>query len=358
MAARTGRATTTEGSRSSSSSAASPNVSPNVSPGASPNVSPGASPNPSPFVFALCQPGAEPVVRAELQALGLSPSFSASGFVTAKAPTPLTVSVLPRPTFARRLCLSLADERDGAALAARLGAVLHRADGTDAEGTHADRGRPAVDGELVVTVVERGRVFVGVHRQGPGVGCDPAGDARLAVPPTAPSRAWLKLEEAARVWPLPLATGDAVVEVGCAPGGMTRALLDRGACVLGIDRNAMDPRIVAEPRFRHLRTSVRHVEASLVPSAAAGPVRLLVVDMNLPPHSALSALTPVARAVRPTLRGALFTLKLGRWELADEVPAWRARIAKMLSTPGRPWTTQATQLPSNRQELTVYATPV
>jgi 23S rRNA C2498 (ribose-2'-O)-methylase RlmM len=304
------------------------------------------------YVFALCQPGAEAVTRAELQTLGLSPSFSAPGFVTAKAARELTTSTLPRPVFARRLCLSLPAESDGAVLAARLGGLVHRE-----QGAAGERGPAAADGDVVVTVAERGRAFVGVHVQGPGVSRDPAGDGKLVVPPHAPSRAWLKLEEAARVWPLPLGAGDAVVEVGCAPGGMTRALLDRGAFVLGIDANAMDERVRADPHFRHLRSSVRNVEASLVPSAVPGPVRLLVVDMNLPPNSALSALTPVARAVRSDLRAALFTLKLGDWSLVPELPAWRTRIEKMLSTSTTRWTTTATQLPSNRQEITVYATP-
>ena len=301
----------------------------------------------SPFVFALCQPGAEGVVRAEFVARGLSPSFQASGFVTAKAREPLGLSTLPTMVFARRLCLSLADVDDGVALSSRLNARLH-AEQAPAGGT---RGDAADVGDVVVTSVVRGRAFVGVHRQQQGQPRDPCGDAQLTVPERAPSRAWLKLEEAARVFDVPLAEGDTVVEVGCAPGGMTRALLDRGAHVIGIDRNAMDPRILAEQRFRHVKTSARHVEPSLVPSMAPTPVRLLVVDVNLPPNSALSAVNAVAGAVRGTLRGALFTLKLGDYKLVPELPHWRARIERMLGM-----TTTATQLPSNRQELTVFAT--
>jgi hypothetical protein len=45
-------------------------------------------------------------------------------------------------------------------------------------------------------------------------------------------------------------------------------------------------------------------------------------------------------------------LKLGDWALFAELPRWRARIEQMLG-PGT--TTMATQLPSNRQELTVIA---
>jgi len=318
-----------------------------TSPPSSPSAVVDADALRSPFVFALCQPGAEAVVRDELAQHGLSPSFSATGFVTAKAREPLSLATLPRLVFARRLCLSLADVDDGELLAARVRARVHHEQAASGE----PRGAPADDGDVVVTTVVRGRPFVGVHRQRPGLSRDPCGDAQLVVPERAPSRAWLKFEEAARVFAVPLVEGDTVVEIGCAPGGMTRALLDRGAHVVGIDRNAMDPRILAEPRFRHVQTSARHVEPSLVRTVAPSPVRLLVVDVNLPPRSALSALNAVAGAVRGTLRGALFTLKLGDYRLVAELPQWRSRIERMLRMP-----TQATQLPSNRQELTVFAT--
>lgn len=300
----------------------------------------------SPFVFALCQAGAETVVRGEFASHGLAPSFQAAGFVTAKARAPLSLATLPRMVFARRLCLSLAGADDGAALATRLGARLHLEQAHDGR----PRGDAALAGDVVVTSVVRGRAFVGVHRQHQDMSRDPCGDAQLVVPERAPSRAWLKLEEAARVFAVPLVQDDTVVEIGCAPGGMTRALLDRGAHVIGIDRNAMDPRILAESRFRHVKSSARHVEPSLVASLAPTPVRLLVVDVNLPPNSALSAVNAVAGAVRGTLRGALFTLKLGDYKLVAELPHWRRRIERMLGM-----TTTATQLPSNRQELTVFA---
>jgi hypothetical protein len=302
----------------------------------------------SEFVFALCQPGAESVVRAELLAQGLSPSFQAAGFVTAKTRQPLSLTNLPSLVFARRVCLSLPDVNDADAWGSRHGMRIHHEQRVDAR----TRGDAVVDGDVVVTAVTRGRSFVGVHLQRPGLSPDPGGDPQLAVPEGAPSRAWLKLEEAARLFPLPLADGDTVVEVGCAPGGMTRALLDRGAHVIGIDKNAMDARILAEPRFRHVQCSARHVEASLVPHLAPSPVRLLVVDVNVPPNSALSAVNAVAGAVRRSLRGALFTLKLGDYRLVPELPHWRARIERMLGM-----TTTAVQLPSNRQELTVFASP-
>lgn len=307
----------------------------------------------SPFVFALCQSGAERALRAELSTHGFSPAFGVDGFVSAKANRSLSVDELPPLVLGRRVCLSLGKvSPDGVggvdvrAVVRDSGAVLHRETG--------ERG-PAVtvEGRFVVTVVERpGGTFVGLHRHRTGLSPDPCGDPRLEVPSSSPSRAWLKLEETMRIVPLPIGEGDVVIEVGCAPGGQTRALLDRGCVVVGVDPNAMDERILQEPRFTHLRCSARHVETSLLTDALPGPPRFIVVDVNQRPQAALASIADIVASCRGTLRGGLFTLKLGNWGLLPELPRWRTRIERMLG-PGT--TTLATQLPSNRQELTVIA---
>lgn len=311
----------------------------------------------SPFVFALGQPGAERALRAELLERGLSPAFGLGGFVSAKGSRSFSVDELPDLVLGRRVCLALGKVAlpgqqdlkgcvDVDAVVRDTGAVLHR--------EHGERGPPvSVEGRCVVTVVERpGGTFVGLHRHRAGLSPDPCGDPRLEVPEAAPSRAWLKLEEAMRLVPLPIAAGDVVIEVGCAPGGQTRALLDRGCVVIGVDPNAMDERLLKEPRFTHLRSSARHIEASLLKDTLPGPARFIVVDVNQRPQAALSSTADIVAATRSTLRGGLFTLKLGDWSMLPELPQWRRRIEQMFG-PGT--TTLATQLPANRQELTVIA---
>ena len=300
----------------------------------------------SPFIFGLCQEGAERVLRDELQGLGFAPSFSSKGLVTAKAPRPISVDELPRPIFARRLCLALTTpqtkEVDVDATVTRLGALLH----TETEGT------PAKDGDIVVSVIDRGEPdklqrFVGFHVQRPGLSPDAGGDPRLQIPANAPSRAWLKFEEAARLFDLHIDADDVVVEVGCSPGGMTRALIERGALVTGIDPNAMDESLLRErARFRHLRCAAQAVDVLQLP----GPVRMLVVDVNQRPNAAISSIEAIAQRTRRDMRAALFILKLGDWKLVAEIPGWLSRISRLMAMP-----VTATQLPSNRQEIAVYA---
>jgi 23S rRNA C2498 (ribose-2'-O)-methylase RlmM len=305
----------------------------------------------SQFIFGLCQPGAERVLREELTRAGFHPSFSSKGLVTAKAQHPLSVEQLPRLVCARRLCLSLtqpgAKDVDVDAAAAALDAIVQR----ETEGPQAK------EGDVVVTVIERGSLektqrFVGVHKHQRGLSPDPGGDPRLVVPDNAPSRAWLKFEEAARLFDLHIDRDDVVVEVGCSPGGMTRALLDRGAMVTGIDPNDMDPGILqgslgeGRARFRHLRCSAQAVDVLQLP----GPVRLLVVDVNQRPNAAITSIEAIAQRTRRDMRAVLFILKLGDWSHIVELPQWLERISRLFAM-----RVTATQLPSNRQELAVYA---
>ena len=304
----------------------------------------------SAFLFALCQEGTEKILRDELLRSGFAPSYSSKGLVTAKAKQPLTVDELPRLVFARRVCLSLTQPEhkdvDVDAAVKDLGAVLH----TETTGEPAQlRGG---SGDVVVTVVERGAApgvqrFVGVHVHRPGLSPDPGGDPHLVVPQNAPSRAWLKYEEAARRFDLHVDPDDVVVEVGCSPGGMTRALLDRGAMVTGIDPNDMDPGILQNrARFRHLRCSAQAVDVLQLP----GPVRILVVDVNQRPNAAISSVEAIAERTRRDMRAALFILKIGDWSLVAELPQWLSRISRLMAMP-----VTAVQLPSNRQEVAVYA---
>ncbi len=292
-------------------------------------------------------------MRKELTALGFAPSFQDKGFVSAKSERPLTVDTLPRPVLAQRVCLHVAKRKldDGASVVAACAAV-----GVDVDGAHgvvdgAVVGADAADGDVVTTfVVHKSQLFVGAHRQQAGLSPAPLGDPRLVVPAEAPSRAWLKLEEAARQFgrtegALPIADGDVVVEVGCAPGGVSRALLDRGAVVVGVDPNAMDPRILAEPRFTHLRVPAQRV--ALV--ELLRPARFFVVDVNQRPHAAISSVEHLVWPLREELEGALFTLKVGDWEHLGEIPRWRRRLEQLLLMK-----TMACQLPSNRQEICVF----
>jgi 23S rRNA (cytidine2498-2'-O)-methyltransferase len=329
----------------------------------------------SSFLLVTCHVGAEPVLRRAIpEALpGARSAFARPGLVTFKRDS--VPADLPRPhPLARTWGCSLGPVHSVEALRAKiadlpapvrvqvvvgeagkpgkvpesvLGAWRHRAGAVATEvGASTD---PAVDGETVVEVVVRldEPWVVAWHRHGPDRGPLPGGRWDLTPPPDAPSRAWSKLEELlawSRVAPV---AGDLVLEVGCAPGGATVALLDRGVRVVGVDPQevTLPDRLAAAP-FTHVRAAMEGLPREALPDG----VRWIVLDANMAAPAALHALHRLVPRYRSTLRGVVATLKLNEWALVDQLPRWLAQLEEQGLRP-----VGAANLPSFRQELGLVA---
>lgn len=159
------------------------------------------------------------------------------------------------------------------------------------------------------------------------------------------SRAYLKLNEALQWSGLPLAADDECVEIGCAPGGAAQALLERGLFVTGIDPADVDPDVLAQPRFRHLKKRARDVRRHEFKG-----VRWLIVDMNIAPADTLDDVEAIVTHPGVALRGLILTLKLPDWNVADQIPEFIARV--------RAWgyrDVRVRQLVTGRQEVCLAA---
>ncbi|HVX12957.1 MAG TPA: SAM-dependent methyltransferase [Pirellulales bacterium] len=203
-------------------------------------------------------------------------------------------------------------------------------------------------GESVLdcVLVEPDEWWIGYHVAGGWASRRPGGMSRpRELPDDAVSRAYRKMDEALRWSRLPIEQSDVAAELGCAPGGSCQALLSRGLTVMGVDPAAMPGVLLENPNFRHVRK-----RASDVRRSEFRAVKWLCADMNVAPQFTLDAVEAIATSRRVRLRGLLLTLKLLTWELADEVPAYLARIRAW----GFPYV-RARQLQYNRQEICVVA---
>ncbi len=341
------------------------------------------------FYFATCQTGAEKAVKAEVLAEhpGLRFAFSRPGFVTFKeAESAGPALELKRGVFTRLWGEVLAQTRDRAAFPDLVNAIPEGAltqafdrdehiPGDEPEGfvrnAHIERilaeesaalgsreipsaGTP-VPGQAIMSLiwVDDFHVFLGRHvlsaRQLPAAGNLFA----TPLPPHAPSRAWLKLEEAIARFGPPHERGWKALEIGSAPGGATTALLDRGFIVTGIDPQFMDERVTARPEFTHIRKPARFATADELKGCNPD---WLVMDMSIAPTDALGELIHVTGILRALfgkdlkIRKAFLTLKLNDWKYAAEVPAYLKRLEQAGFRD-----LKAMQLASNRQEFFVYA---
>lgn len=79
------------------------------------------------------------------------------------------------------------------------------------------------------------------------------GQRRMADDPAAPSRSFLKVEEAYRVLGRGPAEGERVVDLGAAPGGWSFSAARRGASVDAVDNGPLKAGAADNPLIRHLR---------------------------------------------------------------------------------------------------------
>jgi 23S rRNA (cytidine2498-2'-O)-methyltransferase len=345
----------------------------------------------SPFLWTVCQVGAEPALKREIarEHPELKFAYSRPGFVTFKAPTALAPDFELHSVFARAYGISIGKTRDpgeiakyAATLPAHLTHVFERDQyfpgdeppdfvrGRWAEPARAAllgptshpasqpslvRGSAAVrptDGDLVLDViaVEPQEWWFGLHTHSDSRSADPGGRPEIPMPAEAPSRAYIKLEEALRRTGAPLTAGQVAVEIGSAPGGASFALLERGLTVIGIDPGEMAPAVLRHPRFKHIALPVARVARETLPER----VDWLLLDMNVAPSVSLFSVDRLAHRLlgeRGGLQGLLLTVKLNEWQLADEIPAMLEHVRAIGFREA-----YATQLAHQRQEILIYAT--
>ncbi len=321
----------------------------------------------SPFVFVVCQAGAENHLKKEVARLqsDWKPAFSRPGFVTFKAPEPVPLDVPLSAVFARAYAVSFGKTKDLAEVKAFAAKTAHRPHihvfvreqvlpGDDdprglqiPPGIASDADRPLLKGETVVDVcvVEPGEYWFGAHIHSPLHAPWPGGRPTLIMPAAAPSRAYLKMQEALLWSGVELAPGETVLELGSAPGGASLVFLERGVNVVGVDTADMAPLPEDKATLRQVRK-----KAALLKASDVGPdVTWLALDINLHPNDVFKPLEKVMAFV-PKLKGALLTFKLTDARLAAQVPALLERV-KALGFK----TARARQLAYGRREVFVFA---
>ena len=343
------------------------------------------------FVFVTCQCGAEAALKRELARLwpAWRFAFSRPGFVTFKQPQPTAPAdnFALRSTLARSYAISLgcvrgssASQRarqvwevaagrpidrlhvwsrettlpgtngyepglDEVALQARQ-QILDAAPASLADAAARQRWQhPTRRGDLVLdcVLVEPDQWWIGYHRASARATRWPGGIWPGQPPAEMVSRAYLKTSEALDWMALPIKPGQRCVELGCAPGGSTQALLDRGLRVTGVDPANVDPRIAQHPNFQHVRKRGADVQRK-----EYGQFQWLIADMNVAPRYTLDTVRDIVTHRLVRIRGVLLNLKLADWTLAEQVPQYMAEV--------RGWgypVVRARQLSYQRHEICV-----
>ncbi len=162
------------------------------------------------------------------------------------------------------------------------------------------------------------------------------------LPDNSPSRAYLKIKEAADRANIQFSEGELALEIGSSPGGACFALLSMGLKVVGVDTGEMDPICLNNPNFTHYQKSIQHFD----PKYIMDKLDWLLVDMNLAPEATLHEIEKIILIHGHHLKGVFITLKMTKLALVARIPFYK-KLAKQMGIEVE----LMTQLPSHKQEF-------
>jgi 23S rRNA (cytidine2498-2'-O)-methyltransferase len=176
----------------------------------------------------------------------------------------------------------------------------------------------------------------------------PGGMRHFAQTPEQISRAEFKLLEALETFGVTLPSQGTALDLGAAPGGWTRLLLQAGTRVVAIDPAKLDPRLQKEARLEHYRI---YAEAYLEDALKRHKkFDVITNDMRMDAREAARLLVEAGACLRPD-GFMISSLKLPHATL-DIDPSRNLKEAMQIL--GRHFAiVQAKQLFHNRQEVTV-----
>ena len=123
----------------------------------------------------------------------------------------------------------------------------------------------------------------------------PGGMRHFAQTPEQISRAEFKLLEALEVFGMTLPSEGRVLDLGAAPGGWTRLLLEAGMHVVAVDPASLDPRLAGSTHLEHYRGyAENYIEQAIKRRRSFA---MIVNDMRIDAHEAAHLLGKAARCL-------------------------------------------------------------
>lgn len=198
---------------------------------------------------------------------------------------------------------------------------------------------------IVSTLIVGDRLLMGISDVAANLSAWPGGERRFMELDDQISRAEFKLLEALEAFGVEMPASGVALDMGAAPGGWTRVLLEKGLSVVAVDPAKLHPSLVRHERVTHVRA---RIEDRL---SGAAPVDVIVNDMRIDPRAS-TAIMLQAASLLPCGGPAVMTLKLPEGGVTDRalLATVRASLARLR---GAYHVIGARRLFHNRSEVTV-----
>lgn len=300
------------------------------------------------FIYTIVNVGSEKLLKEEIKIKypHLKFAYSRPGYVTFKDTTDsFTVETELNLIFARSYGLSLGKFTKEAIedeIKKYSDCTIHRFSYV----TEEYSGNKAIMNKNILDVMEikEGEYWLGLKKARFFSWFYPFANPHIEQPEAAPSRAYLKLVEAFIWTNYKPSEEEVALELGCAPGGASYAMVERGIKVYGVDNALMDEELLKNPLFVHIKDPMQKVRDEHIPR----PCHLLVSDVNVMPSLILAQLRRFM-SLRPGIKNVFYTLKIGDKitipEILNHVKTFKNFGFREVGV---------TQLPSNKSEILFY----
>lgn len=192
--------------------------------------------------------------------------------------------------------------------------------------------------------------YLGISTAEESLSSWPGGMRRYAQTTEQISRAEFKLLEALEVFELTLPTSGRTLDLGAAPGGWTRILLDAGMAVIAVDPAQLDPRLTKHARLDHYQGYTE----DFLEEAISRHIKftMIVNDMRMDARDAARLLVKAAACLQND--GYIISVLKLPHETQTMHPLTTLKEALSILERGYSFV-RARQLFHNRQEITVLA---
>lgn len=297
------------------------------------------------FYYFLCNEGSEPFLKEEIKCFypELTFAYSTKGFVTFKENRPLKNKL--SVTFARHFGEYISRGHE-TVITQEFEKVVGKKISYDLNGEIFLASDLKIGDEVLELIkISEESVYLGKFKvlgeQDKIIG----GFQSMDLPEKAPSRAYLKIVQAAKVLGITFNAGESAIEIGSSPGGATFALLSQGLNVIGVDPGKMDPVCLEFKNFIHNEVSIQEFKVEKIDRS----IDWFLVDMNLAPEATIRECEKILSKVKPTLKGGFITLKMTKQSLVSKLPFYRKLLERLGFR-----VVLMTQLPSHKQEFLMY----
>lgn len=194
------------------------------------------------------------------------------------------------------------------------------------------------------------KAYLGISTTEENLSSWPGGTRHFAQTPEQISRAEFKLLEALDVFDITLPSGGRVLDLGAAPGGWTRLLLEAGMYVVAVDPANLDPRLAKHTRLEHYRGYTENYLEEAI--RRRRKFAMIVNDMRMDARDAARLLAQASRCLdNDGIVISVFKLPHATREI-NPLATLRAALNLLSKDYG---IVRAHQLFHNRQEVTVIA---